>query len=130
MITSEAINRFIDTNNEIGIKFILHFDDRTERLPIRDLVWLAAANCDPQRDCRIHCKTLVVDARIKAGGINGFHRPWPNIVTMDKATIRKVNKRWDEYGIGIPIPSPSISYMPLNEGDTAEFSPDTDHVNL
>lgn len=98
-----------------GIKFLVLFDALGD---VPDLIWLMGNNTDAVRDTAIVEGVLVVDARAKVGGLNGFGREWPNVVTMDKATIELVDRKWASYGIGQFIPSPSRKYAQFvrNEG--------------
>lgn len=98
-----------------GIKFLVLFDALGD---VPDLIWLMGNNTDAVRDTAIVEGVLVVDARAKVGGLNGFGREWPNVVTMDKATIELVDRKWASYGVGQFIPSPSRKYAQFvrNEG--------------
>jgi hypothetical protein len=40
---------------------------------------------------------------------------------MDSETIRLVDRRWAEYGLGLFLPSPSLDYLPLVKGNSAEI---------
>lgn len=98
-----------------GIKFLVLFDALGD---VPDLIWLMGNNTDAVRDTAIVEGVLVVDARAKVGGLNGFGREWPNVVTMDKATIELVDRKWASYGVGQFSPSPSRKYAQFvrNEG--------------
>ncbi|MCD8184929.1 MAG: menaquinone biosynthesis decarboxylase, partial [Rikenellaceae bacterium] len=106
-----------------GIKFLLVFDSNVPLAKPEYLLWLAASHCDAVRDLFLLPGTLVLDARIKAGGVNGFSRPWPHIVTMDRQTIRQVDRRWPEYGLGPRISSPSLSFPLPNRQTGAVYNP-------
>jgi len=103
-----------------GIKFILAFDENVDLGDIETLLWLASSHCDAVRDVSVITDSLLFDARIKADGINGFARPWPNPVTMDQETISSVDSRWSEYGLGVALSSPSLKYISLIRGNSAE----------
>ncbi len=98
-----------------GVKFVLAFE---ENAPLEDtptLLWLAAANCDAERDATVvGGKTLIFDARTK-----NLVRRWPNPVIMNEKTIERVDRRWAEYAIGPFLASPSIRYRALARGDSA-----------
>ena len=103
--------------------FIVIFDRRAEKMSANDLLWLGAANTEPMRDISLQGSTLVVDARAKRPGANEDNPSrWPNIVTSDEATITLVNERWEEYGIGEFIPSPSERYSSLKLSEGAQWS--------
>lgn len=107
------IEAFIDKNGLDKVNFIAIFDSKAEGLPAADLVWLGAANTDPRRDVRTIGKTLVLDARSKRPGTEGNPSRFPNVVTASPATIALVDSRWEEYGCGEFIPSPSLKYRQL-----------------
>lgn len=105
-----------------GLKFVLAFDENAPADDPATLLWLASSHCDAVRDLSVvKGDCLLLDARVKAGGVNGFIRPWPNPVTMDAATISAVDRRWPEYGMGSFISSPSLKYLRLMKGDGAEI---------
>jgi 4-hydroxy-3-polyprenylbenzoate decarboxylase len=110
---SANIEAFIDKNGLDKVNFIAIFDSKAEGLPAADLVWLGAANTDPRRDVRTIGKTLVLDARSKRPGTEGNPSRFPNVVTASPATIALVDSRWEEYGCGEFIPSPSLKYRQL-----------------
>ncbi len=92
------------------------FDSGVESLNDDEKMWLLLANADPNRDVTITEGTIEIDAQSK----KLQERDFPNIVTMDDATISKVDSRWAEYNIGEFIPSPSLRYKKLIKGDAAE----------
>ena len=103
--------------------YIVIFDKRAKNLSAEELLWLGAANTEPTRDISLNGSTLIIDARAKAPK-TGNDNPsrWPNVVTADEATIALVDKRWNEYGIGELIPSPSRHYQALKLSDGAEWN--------
>ena len=103
--------------------YIVIFDRRAEKMSANELLWLGAANTEPTRDITLCGSTLVVDARAKRPNANDENPSrWPNIVTADEKTIRLVDSRWTEYGIGEFIASPSKRYSALKLSDGAEWS--------
>ena len=103
--------------------YVVIFDRRAEKMSGNELLWLGAANTEPTRDIALCGSTLVVDARAKRPNTNDENPSrWPNIVTADEATIRLVDSRWSEYGIGEAIPSPSERYSALKLAEGAQWS--------
>ena len=103
--------------------YVIIFDRRAEEMSANELLWLGAANTEPTRDIVLCGSTLVVDARAKRPNANDENPSrWPNIVTADEATIRLVDSRWAEYGIGEAIPSPSERYSALKLSEGAQWS--------
>ena len=103
--------------------FVVLFDQRAEKISANELLWLGAANTEPTRDITLHNSTLVIDARAKRPDAKSENPSrWPNIVTSDKATIELVDSRWEEYGIGERISSPSERYGVLKLSEGAQWS--------
>ena len=103
--------------------FVVLFDRRAEKMSANELLWLGAANTEPTRDIVLCGSTLVIDARAKRPNANDENPSrWPNIVTADEATIRLVDSRWAEYGIGEAVPSPSERYSALKLSEGAQWS--------
>ncbi len=102
--------------------YIAIFDKRAKGLTPNDLLWLGAANTEPTRDISLQGSTLIIDARAKHPGADDkIPSRWPNIVTADEATINLVDKRWNDYGIGAFIPSPSKHYSALKLSEGSEW---------
>lgn len=106
-------------NNSVieGVKFVVFLEERCDMQDLGDLVWRVANNSDPSRDCFYQydkygkaISTLFIDGLRKTFKDDNFNREWPNIVCMDEATIALVDKRWNEYGIGEFLESPSVKY--------------------
>ncbi len=101
--------------------FVVLFDKRACELTAEELLWLGAANTEPQRDMVLYGSTLMVDARPKLShSCDNAPSRWPNVVTADEATIALVDRRWNEYGFGEFIPSPSLRYKRLLLSEGAE----------
>lgn len=97
-----------------NINFVAIFDKSAKQhMSGSDLLWLATANSDPRRDVVVECGTMIIDARTKMPGKKGYPARFPNVVTSDEETIQKVDKRWDEYGIGKFVESPSNKYRSI-----------------
>lgn len=108
------------------VKFLIFVDYPVNVFDIEQTCWIFANNIEPMRDCFIfksqnetEISHLAIDGTRKRADIDNFKRDWPDIVTSDEATINLVDKRWDEYGIGKFIPSPSVKYKHLIMSKTA-----------
>lgn len=76
--------------------------------------WQMLANSDPSRDhLIIEGKTIILDGTAKVFRRGGFPRKWPNVVCSADSTIREVDNKWNSYGIGEIIASPSLKYSRL-----------------
>lgn len=107
------VEAFVRKNGLDRVNYMALFDSRAEGLSAGDLVWLGAANSDPRRDVRSIGRALLLDARSKRPGVVGNPSRFPNVVTASPATIALVDSRWEEYGCGEFLPSPSLKYRRL-----------------
>lgn len=101
-----------------GVKLIVLLDGAMPIQDLGDVFWRFANNTDMRRDSRLLMDEagrphLILDASTKTPELDGFTRPWPNVIVMDEETIQKVDSRWEAYGLGPFIPSPSRKYRPL-----------------
>ncbi len=103
-----------------NIKFILFTDHLCDLTHLSEVVWLAANNLDPMRDCFYPEKEpgrrypmLCIDGTNKTKELDDFERDWPNVIVMDEATISKVDARWNTFKLGSFIPSPSLQFKSL-----------------
>ena len=97
----------------VNCNFIALFDTRAEEFSAEELLWIAAANTDPNRDLALVENRLTIDARAKVPGVANNPTRFPNVVTSTEDVIELVDSRWEEYGIGEIIPSPSRKYRKL-----------------
>ncbi len=102
------------------IKMAVFVDDVVDVSDLMTAIWVVANNIDPRRDSLIieaedenSISHIAIDGTRKTSKDDKFQRDWPNIVTMDDATIKLVDERWAEYGLGDFIPSPSLKFKPL-----------------
>ena len=117
----ESINRE-EIAKAASCNFVVLFDTRAKGLTANELLWLFAANTEPTRDISLVEGALIIDARAKRPGATAQNPArWPNIVTADEQTIALVDRRWDEYGIGEKLPSPSLHYRRLQLSEGAEW---------
>ena len=104
-----------------GVNFFVAIDSTARKLKPEELLWFGLANTDPCRDIAINGDRMLVDARTKSPWREGFPERVPNVVTSSLETIRLVDSRWAQYGIGEFIASPSLKYAGLTSGKGAEF---------
>ncbi|MEG1649396.1 MAG: UbiD family decarboxylase, partial [Rikenellaceae bacterium] len=98
----EYAEQTIDRHSMNGVKFIIILNENMAPFTISEKIWLLCSNCDAKRDTHIYKGVLILDGRIKAGGVNGFNRRFPNIVTLGENCI-------------------SSRYESLNSGDSAQY---------
>ena len=110
---------FLEKNRVEGIKYVILLDEEVDTSRPGDVLWIASSDCDPSRDVTIRDGVVLFDCRSKAGGVNGFLRRWPNVVASSPETIARVDGRWNEYGLGKFMLSPSLHYSRLQYGQGA-----------
>lgn len=93
--------------HEEGIAYVLLIEHEKMLKHPMHLQWWVLANLDPARDILIQDGILWIDGR-HAGSSDKSGSKWPDPVISDKATIRRVDEKWQEYGIGECISSPSL----------------------
>lgn len=102
------------------IKFLLFVDDFVDVADLSQVVWIVANNIDPIRDCfyiedspGVKFPILGIDGTAKSRGFDNFSREWPNVIVMDDETIHTIDTKWEKFGIGPIINSPSLGYKQL-----------------
>lgn len=105
-----------------GMKMILYVEHTVDVQDIPDTLWRFCNNLDPKRDHMYAQHILGLDGTRKYKALDGFERPWPNIIVADKPTINNVDAKWDELGLGSFIKSPSLKYMNQMYGEEAEVA--------
>lgn len=120
----ELAEAFCAVSGAASFKAVVLFDEGTPLDDLFTLVWLTGGNLDPERDMELvepspGIKSVIVDATVKTPEHDQFRREWPNIVTMDDATIKAVDDRWATLGLGDLLPSPSLKLRHLVRGTGA-----------
>jgi len=118
----ELEEKLSELNAVSDFKVILLFNDGADLNDSFTLLWLLGGNLEPLRDVSIMTnegETVLVDATFKTGEHDNFKRDWPNVVTMDDATIKTINEKWDKLGLGAFIESPSLKFKSLVKGEGA-----------
>ena len=107
----------------VGIKMILYVEHTVHVNDIADTLWRFCNNLDPKRDHFYSDAGNIVglDGTLKTKAFDGFERPWPNIIVADKATIKSVDEKWPQLGMGALIPSPSLKYESQMYGEEAQI---------
>jgi len=131
-----------------GIKMILYVEHTVDANDLPTALWRFCNNLDPKRDHML-CEVKVVekaegtvkevnkpqisnfklfarmgfDGTRKTKEFDDFHRDWPNIIVADDATIRAVDEKWNDLGIGKFIPSPSLKFKKQMYGEEAVVGP-------
>jgi len=133
-----------------GIKMILYVEHTVDANDLPTALWRFCNNLDPKRDhmlCEVkgvgpradgsvneinvkrqtsNLKPLACmgfDGTRKTKEFDDFHRDWPNIIVADDATIKAVDTKWNDLGIGKFIPSPSLKFKKQMYGEEAVVGP-------
>ena len=117
------VESYLSGNGFEGVKYVALFDYQAAGvMTLNDLLWLAMANTDPRRDVRfVGGDALLFDARSKHPGVGDNPKRFPNVVMSSTQTIRGVDERWAEYGLGEKLESPSRRYRKLWLSPNAEW---------
>jgi 4-hydroxy-3-polyprenylbenzoate decarboxylase len=104
-----------------GVKMILYVEHTVDARDLGVALWRLCNNLDPRRD-HILTETpstiepnktfacLGLDGTRKTKELDNFQRDWPNIIVADDATIKTVDEKWKELGLGAFLPSPSLKF--------------------
>jgi 4-hydroxy-3-polyprenylbenzoate decarboxylase len=119
----EKVKNLFRTNDSEGVFRLIVMVDHT--VDVDDLfmvTWQILGNTDPQRDHEfISPSSVLLDGTIKAYRKGGFPRKWPNVVCSDNQTISTIDQKWESFGLGEFISSPSRRYIRLCRGDSDEI---------
>jgi 4-hydroxy-3-polyprenylbenzoate decarboxylase len=106
-----------------GIKMILYVEHTVDANDIADVLWRFCNNLDPRRDHfygGADKSILGLDGTRKTKALDGFERPWPNVIVADAKTIAVVDAKWNELNLGELIKSPSLKYQHQMYGEEAQ----------
>ncbi|HEX2628494.1 MAG TPA: menaquinone biosynthesis decarboxylase [Chitinophagaceae bacterium] len=112
------------------VKMILYIEHSVDALDLPVALWRFCNNLDPKRDHHLTQRNSIsqpgkiyscmgFDGTRKTKEMDDFHRDWPNIIVADEATIKSVDEKWDQLGIGAFIPSPSLKFKDQMYGEEA-----------
>jgi 4-hydroxy-3-polyprenylbenzoate decarboxylase len=108
------------------IKMILYVEHTVDANDLPVALWRFCNNLDPKRDYIIvnttNTRCVGFDGTRKTKEHDDFHRDWPNIIVADDATIKSVDEKWHQLGLGEFIPSPSLKYKEQLYGEEAVVS--------
>ncbi len=109
------------------IKMILYIEHTVDVNDLPVSLWRLCNNLDPKRDHHIakndsegkYTACIGFDGTRKTKEFDDFHRDWPNIIVADEKTIRAVDDKWAQLGLGPFIPSPSLKFKSQMYGEDA-----------
>jgi 4-hydroxy-3-polyprenylbenzoate decarboxylase len=101
----------------LAVDHNIPFDD------IDMVAWQILGNADPSRDISLlPGGKLFIDGTLKAFSRFPFPRKWPDVVCSSVDTIKKIDSRWDSFGLGPFIASPSIKNSMLSYSASDEVT--------
>ncbi len=103
------------------VNYVVLFDTAASQMAPYDLLWLGAANTEVDRDVVQRGATLLFDGRSKVPGRGANPARFPNVVLSRPEVIELVDRRWEEYGIGEFIESPSRKYSALELSEKEDW---------
>ena len=107
-----------------GIKMILYVEHTVDVNDLPAALWRFCNNLDPRRDNHLFRQPgapacMGLDGTRKTKELDGFQRDWPNIIVADDETIRSVDEKWPQLGLGGFVPSPSLRFKGQLYGEEA-----------
>ena len=109
-----------------GIKMILYVEHTVDANDLPVALWRFCNNLDPKRDNMLYRQDnfscVGFDGTRKTKQHDDFHRDWPNIIVADNATIKSVDEKWTQLGLGPFMSSPSLKYKQQLYGEEAVVS--------
>lgn len=119
----EELHKTICEQEELqGIKMVIYVEHTVDVSHIGDTLWRFCNNLDPKRDHfygGAEKNIIGLDGTRKTKELDGFDRPWPNIIVADEPTIKSVDEKWSQLGLGNLIKSPSLRYQSQMYGEEA-----------
>ena len=119
----------------MGIKMILYVEHTVDANDLSTALWRFCNNLDPKRDNILVKRTskappnggglegafacMGLDGTRKTKEFDNFQRDWPNIIVADEKTIKTIDDKWDQLGLGKFIPSPSLKFKEQMYGESA-----------
>ncbi|MBI5008540.1 MAG: menaquinone biosynthesis decarboxylase, partial [Bacteroidia bacterium] len=122
-IVGKTAARLMQITAGSGSCLFLAVDHTVDTSNIFMVAWQILGNSDPQRDhIHISASSVLIDGTIKAYREGGFPRKWPNVVCSDDSTIERIDKIWNNLGMGDFIESPSKNILPLRKNGKDDIS--------
>jgi 4-hydroxy-3-polyprenylbenzoate decarboxylase len=109
-----------------AIKMILYVEHTVDPHDLPTALWRFCNNLDPKRDAHLFRSTdsrytacLGLDGTRKTKELDNFQRDWPNIIVAADKTIKAIDQKWDQLGLGPFLASPSLKYKAQLYGEEA-----------
>ena len=125
---SKLHNAICEMKEVQGLKMILYIEHTVDANDLGTALWRFCNNLDPKRDnilCQLPTDNglllscIGLDGTRKTKEFDNFQRDWPNIIVADEKTIKTIDDKWDQLGLGKFIPSPSLKFKEQMYGESA-----------
>ena len=125
----QLADQLVKQTEMCNVKFIIVVDYNVDVHDTATVIWRWANNIDARRDSFVinaksenEISNIVMDGTRKTKKLDGFDRPWPNILVMDSTTIQSINERWEKLNLGKLISSPSLRFSKEQNVKSAVFN--------
>ena len=136
-VKKDRLNHVKELHEKLGrmqemaaVKMILYVEHTVNANDLPVALWRFCNNLDPKRDYILSKNETInnsgkynacigFDGTLKTKEFDNFERDWPNIIVSDEDTIRAVDLKWNDLGIGFFIPSPSLKFQNQLYGEEA-----------
>lgn len=109
------VHQILITEYKINIQFIIYLDSSVSNFNNNDLLWLLLANFDPEKDLFFDNSSFTsnigIDGTLKIKSKEEISYIRPNVITMDRKIIEKIDNIWSKLNIGEFLSSPSNKYF-------------------
>lgn len=109
-----------------GIKMVLYVEHTVDANDLATALWRFCNNLDPKRDFHLYKSAQIpytacmgLDGTRKTKAFDNFQRDWPNIIVANDETIKSVDEKWSQLGLGVFIASPSLKFKNQMYGQEA-----------
>jgi 4-hydroxy-3-polyprenylbenzoate decarboxylase len=125
---TELHNAICEMKEAEGLKMILYVEHTVDANDLGTALWRFCNNLDPKRDHILYKHTasdtksfacMGFDGTRKTKEFDNFQRDWPNIIVADEKTIKAVDEKWNQLGLGKFIASPSLKFKAQMYGESA-----------
>lgn len=121
----DLASRLFGLNSLQNLKVIIFVDKEVDVNNVSIVIWYMSGNLEPSRDTYLFNDSEGKIAHVAFDGTRKVYtqdnpsRDWPNVVMMDLETMSRVDAKWESFGIGSLIPSPSENFKHFQFGDGA-----------
>ena len=106
---------------------MLYVEHTVDANDLPTALWRFCNNLDPKRDYYLskrptssgYIACMGLDGTRKTKELDDFQRDWPNIIVANDETIKSVDDKWEQLGLGSFFASPSLKFKEQMYGEEA-----------